>query len=116
MSAPFRRGEQVARVVQPVDVVAGFGEQVRVPSLPARAIQNARGDGKLQDLDEPSDLAAVALQVEERLVLDEILRVEVRLPPIRGRRREDGGGRPRTTASFLRPPSAFLSQKKTGSR
>ena len=69
--------------------------------LTARDIQNARASGKAKQLDQPTDIATIAREIEDRLILEQILGVEVRLPPI----------------DF---PGSLLpgrrSQKKTGSR
>jgi hypothetical protein len=81
----FGFGEQLRRVVRAVDVVAGLREQMGVPALAARTIQNARADGQLEDVDQPADLTAIAGEIEERFVLEEIPLVEERRPPI-GRR------------------------------
>jgi hypothetical protein len=64
-------------------VVPGLRQQVRVPSLPARDVEDPRPDWLPHHLDESSDLATILLEGEERLVLEEILLVEVRCPPRR---------------------------------
>jgi hypothetical protein len=38
--------EELLGVVESIDVVPGFRKQMRVATLPARHIQNARADGK----------------------------------------------------------------------
>ena len=75
-------GEQLARVVRAGDVVARLGQQMRVTPLSAGTIEDARADRELEDLEEPRDFLPVARENEERFVLQEILLVEVRLPPI----------------------------------
>jgi hypothetical protein len=64
-----------------------------VSSLPARNVQYSRADGQPQEIDEACRFLAIALGGEEETVLQEIVGVEGRLPPL---------------ARFL--------QKKTGSR
>jgi hypothetical protein len=66
---------------------------MRVAALAARHIENARPRGKLQQIDETRDFPAVALEREERLVLEEIMRVEVRRPPVGFRRQKKTGSR-----------------------
>ena len=61
--------------------------------LPAGDVEDARAGGKLEELEQPRHLVPVTLQGEERLVLEEVLIVEVAAPPLGG-----------------------LLQKKTGSR
>jgi hypothetical protein len=69
-------------------------QQVRVPALSAGTVQYSRTDRKLQQLDEARDLAAIALRIEQRLVLAEILLVEVAAPPLadRGKARQKNTG------------------------
>lgn len=62
-------------------VIAGLREQVRVPPLTAGHVEYAGTDRQAHDVDEPRDLAAVLLERKERLVLEEVLLVEVRRPP-----------------------------------
>jgi hypothetical protein len=91
LAAASGAGQQLTRIVHAIDVVAGFREQVRVSPLAARAIENARADGKFQDLDQAADVTPIALEIEEGLVFDQIPVIEVRGPPIRERREERGG-------------------------
>jgi hypothetical protein len=67
-----------------VDVEPGLGEQVRVPPLPARAVEHAGPRRELEHVDEPRDLAPVLLEPEDGLVLEQVARVEVRPPPVPG--------------------------------
>jgi hypothetical protein len=67
-----------------------------VATLAARHIEDPRTRRKCEELHEPRHLAPVAREIEDRLVLEQVVRVEVRLPPL---------------ASLLR-----RTQKKTGSR
>ena len=80
-------------VIESVDVVSRFCQQVSVPSLTARDIEYPRARRQSQDVDHSTDFVAVALESEDRLVFEQIVRVEIRLPPF-----------------------AFPAQKKTGSR
>jgi len=72
----------VLRVVEPFDIEAGLGERMRMPPLPTWNIENARAGGQRQHVYEPRDLMPVALLSEDRLVREEIVSVEIRLPPI----------------------------------
>ena len=93
--------QQRGGVVHTVDVEARLGEQVRMASLSAWTIENSRAGRQAEDRDESRYLASIPLEREERLVLEQILGVEVRRPPITGL-----------------PPAARRStlQKNTGSR
>lgn len=84
--------QQVARVVQSIDVESRFGEEVRVATLPARHVEDARAGGQLQDLEQTRDLSSVTLEREERFVLQQVLGVEVRRPPVglRGGQKKTG--------------------------
>ena len=78
--------EQFLRVVEAVDVESRFRQQMRVSSLPARDVEDARARGKTQDVHQARDFAPVALEGEKRLVLEQVLAVEVTLPPLGGLR------------------------------
>jgi hypothetical protein len=64
-----------------------------VPALTAWNVEESRADRQLEQLDQTRCLATVTCECEERAVLEEVVSVERRLPPL-----------------------AFLFQKKTGSR
>jgi hypothetical protein len=66
---------------------------MRVSSLSARHVQYPRSDGEAEEINQTRCFLAIALGCEEETVLQEIVGVEGRLPPL---------------ARFL--------QKKTGSR
>jgi len=53
-----------------------------MPPLAARDVENSCSGRRAEDVDEPGDLAPVALEGEEWLVLEQILRVEVVFPPV----------------------------------
>jgi hypothetical protein len=89
--------QEIGGVVQPIDVIARLGEQMRVSALPARYVENASAGRQPEHFDETRYLVAIALEREERIVLNQILVVEIGRPPI--------GGRPTRGA-----------QKNTGSR
>jgi len=80
-------------VVQTVDVVSGLGEKMRMTTLPAGNVQNLRIRGKFEHFQKARDFLSVALESEDRFVLEQIVSVKIGLPPFR-----------------------FLSQKNTGSR
>lgn len=92
-AAPARDVQQLFRVIERVHVVAELGQQVRVPALSARHIQHARAIGESKELDQPGYFLTIPREREEWAVLQEVMGVEGRLPPL---------------ARFL--------QKKTGSR
>jgi hypothetical protein len=77
--------EQVAREIQTVDAKTSFREEMRVPTLAARHIEDAGFRWKAEHLDEACYLTTVAFGCEERLVFVQVLGVEVARPPI-GRR------------------------------
>ena len=85
-AAPLCVVEQVLRVVQPLNLEPRLGQQVRVPPLPARDVEDARARRQGQQLDEPRDLVPVTYEFEDRLVLEQVLRVEVAGPPVRSLR------------------------------
>src|SRR5438034_11032809 len=104
---------------------------MRVTPLPARNVQHARTDGQLEELDETRDLPPIVLEPEDRLVLEQVVRIEVRLPPLGGTRDAGIGSRPRgfwvardglrlPAPASVRPPAAGTrptpDQKNTGSR
>jgi hypothetical protein len=67
-----------------------------VTALSARDVEHPRARRKPEHVDQPRGLMAIALEREQRLVLEQVLVVEVRLPPL--------------------VPLLFRAQKKTGSR
>jgi hypothetical protein len=76
----------VLRVIEAIHDEPSFGERVRMPSLPAWDVEDARSRGQCEHVHEARDLATVTLLGEDRLVFEQIVGVEVRLPPIGGRR------------------------------
>jgi hypothetical protein len=50
--------------------------------LAAGAVENARPDGKSENLDEPSDVLPIADWIEQRLVFNEVMLVEILFPPV----------------------------------
>jgi hypothetical protein len=55
---------------------------MRMPPLAAWNVENACARREAEDVHQARDLAAIALEREQRLVLEQILIVEVRLPPL----------------------------------
>ena len=86
--------EECLREIEAVEVKSRFGEQMAVPSLPARHVEDARARGQPEDVDESRDLTPIALEREQWLVLAQVLVVEVPRPPL----------------------TVPIAQKKTGSR
>jgi hypothetical protein len=55
---------------------------MRMPPLAAGNIEDARAGRRAEDVDQAGDLVAVALEREQRLVLEQVLGVEVCRPPV----------------------------------
>ena len=70
--------------------------------LATGTIQDPCADRQLEDVDEARDLAAIAGQVEQRLVLEEIRLVEVRAPPLPGQKKTGSRYAPNTSSSAAR--------------
>ena len=66
---------------------------MRVPTLPAWHVEYARADRKAKDVDQSSYFLAIALEGEERTVLQEIVGVECGLPPLARFRQKKTGSR-----------------------
>ena len=81
-SAFARNGEQLLGVIEAIDIESVFRQEVSVPSLPARNVQNARASRQAEQIDEPCYLLTISLGCEERSVFQEIVGVEGRLPPL----------------------------------
>jgi hypothetical protein len=62
-------------------------------ALTAGHIEDARPDGKLEEVDQPGGVAAILLRGEKRLVLEQIVGVEVRRPPLRPSAQKNTGSR-----------------------
>ena len=79
-----------------------------MPPLTARAIEDTGPVREPEELEDPCDLLPIARRLEERLVLVQVARVEMPLPPFAGCRRRRAGAPLRA--------SPRRAQKKTGSR
>src|SRR6266404_9140835 len=90
---PAGNGKQLCRVIEAVDVIAGFRQKMRVTAVTTWYVENARSQRQAEQIDQTRYLVAIALQGEERAVLEEIVGIECGFPPL-----------------------ACRSQKKTGSR
>jgi hypothetical protein len=55
---------------------------VRVPALPAGNVEDSRAVRKAKHVYDSRCFVPVALESEDRLVLEEVLGIEVRLPPL----------------------------------
>jgi len=53
-----------------------------VTALPAWHVKHASARRESKELDDASDLPAIAAEVEDRLVLEEVVGVEVARPPL----------------------------------
>src|SRR5258708_13090525 len=101
------------RVVQSIHREARLGKRMRMSPLPAWAVENARSRRKRQDVDESRDFTTVALLREDGLVLEEIMGVEVRLPPLTlrlSRRQKNTASRYTPTPSPVPPPISYAVQ------
>ena len=101
-------GKQLTRQIEPVDVVPCLGEEVCVAALAARDVEDTRSGGEAKQIDQPSSLATVTREVEDRAVLEEIVGVEVLGPPVALRagtgNREPGTEAPRSFCSRFPVP------------
>jgi hypothetical protein len=75
-------GEQLTGVIQTVNVVSRFRQQVRVTPLPARDVENSRSHRKSKQLDEARRFLTIALGRKQEPVFQEIMGIEGRLPPL----------------------------------
>ncbi len=78
-----------------------------MPALAAGDVEDLRAIRGAENVDDARDFLPIALEGEERLVLEQVLRVEVIFPPV------GGGGR---RLRFIRSRAASCPQKNTGSR
>lgn len=74
--------EECLREIEAVDVKSRFGEQMTVPPLSARHVEDPCVGGQAKDVDESRDFTPIALESEQWLVLPEVLVVEVPRPPL----------------------------------
>ena len=70
------------RVIETVYIVSRFREKMSMPSLSAWYVQHARSHGESQDVDYPSRFVTIAFGRENRLILEQILGIEIRFPPL----------------------------------
>jgi hypothetical protein len=82
-SALSRNPEQMLRVVESVHIVSSFCEEMRMPALPAGNVEYPSSDRQPQYVYDSCDFLPIALQREYRLILEQILGIEIRLPPLR---------------------------------
>src|ERR1035437_2940905 len=82
-AARVRVLQKVGGIVEAGDVEARFRKQVGMPSLPARHVEQPRIRGQFEHVEDPRHVAPVPLRSEDRLVLEQVLRVEVPTPPLR---------------------------------
>jgi hypothetical protein len=84
----------VCGVVHAGHVESGLGEQVRVPALAARAIEDRGTVRQFEELDQARDLGPIDRLLEQRLELEQVTLVEVRRPPgAVGRAQKNTGSR-----------------------
>jgi hypothetical protein len=61
--------------------------------LTARCIEHSRADWKAKDVDHSRRFGAISLGREDRRVFEQILRVEIALPPLRLASQKNTGSR-----------------------
>jgi hypothetical protein len=69
-------------VVEPINVVTRFGEQMRMPALTAGHVEYSRSNRQSKHIDDARGFMAIALGRENRLILEQILGIEIRFPPL----------------------------------
>ena len=77
-----RNLQKMLGIIETVDSIARLGQQVCMPSLSARYVEYARSYGETKYIDNARGFMTIALGGENRLILEQILGVEVRLPPL----------------------------------
>jgi len=85
--------QELPGVVHRIDVVASFGEQVGVSALATRNVENARPHRQSQQLYESSDFRARPFGCEKRAVLQQVVGVEGRFPPLEPLLQKNTGSR-----------------------
>ena len=73
--------EQVGRVVESGDIEPGFGERMGMTPLSTGHIKNFRFRWQAEDIHNASDIVPVTFERKNRLVFQQILRVEITAPP-----------------------------------
>ena len=74
--------QQVLRIIDGIDIVTCFGEQVGMSALATRNVENPRANRQSQQLDESRDFGACAFRCKQRAVLQQVVGVERGLPPL----------------------------------
>lgn len=74
--------KQLVGVVETIHVVSGFRQKVCVPSLSAGDVKYPGSDGQPEKIYQTCCFLAIPLGREELTVLQEIVGVECRLPPL----------------------------------
>ena len=80
-AAGLRALQEFGGVIETGDVESGLREQVRVSPLAARHVEDPRVGRQPEHVHDPRHVAPVELGREDRLVLEQVLRVEVVAPP-----------------------------------
>jgi hypothetical protein len=97
-----RAVEEVARQIDAVHIEPGLGQQMRMSALTARHVEYARPGRQSQQVDQPRNFLPIATEIEDRLILEEVVGVELPLPPL-GTRGSTGARR----ACFRFPDCQF---------
>jgi hypothetical protein len=71
-----RNGEELTGVIQAIHVESRLGEQVRVPSLPTRYVENTRRHGQPEQFHEARRFLTIALGRKQEPVFQEIMGIE----------------------------------------
>ena len=100
LAAPPGDREQMRRIVQSMHPEPRLGQKMRVAAMPTWDVQDSGSSREAQDLDQAGHLSAVARQIEDGLVLQQVVGIDVRCPPL----------------ARLPPAPPCRAQKKTGSR
>ncbi len=74
--------QEILGVIDRVDVVSRFREQVRVSALTTRNVENPRANRQSQQVNESRDFGACAFRCKQRAVLQQVVGVERGLPPL----------------------------------
>ncbi len=76
-AARSRDLQQRLRVVESIDLVPRLGQQVSMPALPTRDVENARAVRKSKNVNYARSLSSIPLEREYRLVFEKVAGVEV---------------------------------------
>src|SRR4051794_21278593 len=81
-AASPRYSQKLLRIVQAIYVKSRFSEEVSVTTLPAWNVEDAGTCRQAEEIDDARNFSAIPFGREKRSVLEEIVSVECRLPPL----------------------------------